>query len=919
MRRLFTIVFSAALLLGGLAPSAQAQTAHNGALMTLGGGFNEPNGVAVDGDGNVFVADALNNAVKKIPVGCTDPSCVIALGGGFSYPEGVAVDGYGNVFVGDSGHMEVKKIPVGCTDPSCVIALGGGFVAPTGVAVDGDGNVFVADALSATVGEIPSTCWYCVYPLGGDFNQPHGVAVDGNGNVYVADTQNNVLKKMPASCQSPTCVTTLSDILLNKPFAVAMGARGNVLVADTVANAVKEIPVGCTSDICVTTLGGGFNYPSGVAVDGIGNVFVGDSGNKAVKEILIGTYFPGTTVASASSSLSFYFTFGSGGQINAPRVLTQGAVGLDFTDKGSGSCTTNGTSHTYNAGDVCKVDVQFKPTHPGPRLGAVELITADGTVIATAYTSGIGKGPQVIYSSNNIQRLLGGVISELTAVAVDGSGNVLVVDTYHNAVEEMPAGCASSACMTTLGGGFNEPNGVAVDGSGNVIVADTENNAVKKMPAGCASSTCVTTLGGGFHEPNGVAVDGYGNVFVADTYNNAVKEMPAGCASSACVTTTLGGGFHEPTGVAVGALGNVFVADILNNAVKEIPVGCTASSCVIALGGGFKDPIGVAVDGIGNVFVADRNNYTVKSMPVGCASSSCVTTLGGGFSGPSGVAVDGSGNVFVADSDIATVTELDFSDAPSLAFASTNVGSTSSDSPRTVTIRNEGNAALTFLVPTTSDNPSISSNFTLDSSSSGTCPLISAGSQAGTLAPGASCTLPVSFTPTSAGSITGSLTLTDDAFVNPQYVQLSGTGLQPQVATTTALSVTPASVAYGQQITLAATVSGAQFDNASPTGTVTFSAGATQLGQVSVTALANSSTAQVTLTVSGTVLGAGSYNILAAYSGDSNYLSSSGTLSFTVNQATPAITWATPAAITYGTALSGTQLDATASVPGAFT
>ena len=61
--------------------------------------------------------------------------------------------------------------------------------------------------------------------------------------------------------------------------------------------------------------------------------------------------------------------------------------------------------------------------------------------------------------------------------------------------------------MTTLGGGFNYPYGVAVDGSGNVYVADYGNSAVKEMPAGCASSSCVTTLGGGFGLPTGVAVD----------------------------------------------------------------------------------------------------------------------------------------------------------------------------------------------------------------------------------------------------------------------------------------------------------------------------------------------------------------------------------------------------------------------------
>ena len=58
---------------------------------------------------------------------------------------------------------------------------------------------------------------------------------------------------------------------------------------------------------------------------------------------------------------------------------------------------------------------------------------------------------------------------------------------------------------------------MAVDASGNVYVADYGNNAVKEMPAGCATSSCVTVLAGGFSYPRGVAVDGSGNVYVADT------------------------------------------------------------------------------------------------------------------------------------------------------------------------------------------------------------------------------------------------------------------------------------------------------------------------------------------------------------------------------------------------------------------
>jgi hypothetical protein len=125
----------------GFGSLAFAQTASfSYAIVTLGGGFSSPNGVAVDGSGNVYAADWSNSAVKKMPAGCASSNCVTTLGGGFSYPTGVAVDGSGNVYVADRLNNAVKEMPAGCVSSSCVTALGGGFNHPTGVAVDRSGT-----------------------------------------------------------------------------------------------------------------------------------------------------------------------------------------------------------------------------------------------------------------------------------------------------------------------------------------------------------------------------------------------------------------------------------------------------------------------------------------------------------------------------------------------------------------------------------------------------------------------------------------------------------------------------------------------------------------------------------------------------------------------------------------------------------
>jgi hypothetical protein len=83
--------------------------------------------------------------VKEIPFGCDSAACVKTLGGGFGHPTGVAVDGRGNVFVADSDISVLKEIPSGCASASCVRELGSGFSHPEGVAVDLSGNVYVAD------------------------------------------------------------------------------------------------------------------------------------------------------------------------------------------------------------------------------------------------------------------------------------------------------------------------------------------------------------------------------------------------------------------------------------------------------------------------------------------------------------------------------------------------------------------------------------------------------------------------------------------------------------------------------------------------------------------------------------------------------------------------------------------------------
>lgn len=786
-----TVLFwLAVLLLGGLAQGKlQAQTAYfSGAVTTLGGGFNAPAGVAVDASGNIYVTDVVNNAVYEIPPGCASASCVIMLGGGFGQPQGIAVAANGTIYVADVD-AALMEMPPGCASASCVTMVPGFSLyqfEPTGVTTDASGNLYFT--APHVLWEIPAgcssySCFVNLSPL--NLLAPYGVAVDTSGNVYVADIEQGVYE-LPQGCttagyQSGSCKATQLGVNFNSPYDVALDASGNVYVA---AAGVYEMPPGCTpSSNCVSQVAAGFGNPTeGLALDGSGNIYVADTLHAKVREIQRhGVNFGTVAVRSSGNVVTLNFNFTATDSGIGTSVLTQGASGLDFVDAKSGSCDPNGATYSSTAGSSCTVDVTFSPKYAGARYGAVQLSDATG-VIATAYIYGTGQGPQLVFPSNQNIQTLGGGYRSPESVAVDGTGNVYVADASTGAVTQIPPGCASAGCVTRLGGGFSLPSGVAIDGAGNVYVADLNNNAVKEMPPSCASANCVSTLGGGFSQPSGVAIDGNGNVYVADLNNNAVKGMPPGCASASCVTT-LGSGFSQPFGVAVDGCSNIYVADTDDSAVKRMPPGCASASCVTTLGGGFAAPLGVAVHGSGNVYVADYANNAVKEMPPGCASASCVTALSGGFRYPYGVAVDGNGNVYIADTGNIAVKAVNFAAPPSLSFASTNVGSQSSDGPQAVTLQNIGNAPLSFPVLGAGENPSISTSFTLDSTT--TCPEVLTSSSPGTLPTGATCTLAMDFIPTTAGSINGIAVLTDNNLnisSATQTIYLFGTGLNSIVS-----------------------------------------------------------------------------------------------------------------------------------------
>ena len=256
-----------------------------------------------------------------------------------------------------------------------------------------------------------------------------------------------------------------------------------------------------------------------------------------------------------------------------------------------------------------------------------------------------------------------GQLANPFGVAVDGSGNVYVVDASNRRVEEFSNTGTFLRAFGTYGSGdgqFDSPTGVAVDGTGHVFVTDYGNSRVEEFSSTGNFLRTISTLGSGdgqVSSPYGVAVDGLGNVFVADSGNQRVEEFSA---TGAFLRTfgTVGSGdgqFFTPDAVAVDDAGHVFVTDNGNDRVEEFSTTGTFLKAFGTYGSGdgqLHGPYGVAVDGSGNVFVADTFNSRVQEFSV---TGTFLTAFGTETSGdgqvydPTGVALDGAGNVFVTD------------------------------------------------------------------------------------------------------------------------------------------------------------------------------------------------------------------------------------------------------------------------------
>jgi streptogramin lyase len=267
---------------------------------TADGQFITPNGIAVDGTGNVYVAEGNGNRVQKFDA---NGNFLLKFGipgdvpGGFVSPSGVTVDSSGNIYVTDSFTDRVSKFNAAGVFQLTWGTHGSGagqFLGASGVATDSAGNVFVSETNNHRVQKFTSTGVF-VSSFGsngsgdGQFNGPEDVAIDSADNIYVADTGNNRIQKFtPAGVFLTKWGTAGSaDGQFSIPFGVGESA-GTVYVADTGNNRIQSFTNTGTFIESFGSAGSGdgqFAGPQDVAGFPIGIAYVADTSNDRVQKL----------------------------------------------------------------------------------------------------------------------------------------------------------------------------------------------------------------------------------------------------------------------------------------------------------------------------------------------------------------------------------------------------------------------------------------------------------------------------------------------------------------------------------------------------------------------------------------------------------------------------------------------------------
>ena len=606
--------------------------------------LEHPFAVAVDSSNNVYIADQYNCVIRKVDT--TNTITTIAGQAGLCgytgdagkataaeiyYPQGVAVDGSGNLYIGDQNNCVVRKVILSTNIISTVAGnhtcgyLGDNGAATSaelnqvsGIAVDSAGDFFIADTSNCVVRKVTKstgkistvagnhTCGYTGdggLATSAELNQFYGIAVNSAGTVVtIADSYNQRVRQFTVGGNITTVAgngTACAGVCgegglatsaeLYYPFGVAVNSGGTIYIGDNDNQVVDAVTVGgnltlfagnhsATVETLINNsppLGVVLNYPYGIADDSSGNVFIADSHNNMVRELV-----HSSNLVSFFAGNGTYGYLGDGGAATSAELTQLSGVAKDSAGNVYIADTNNCLIRMVNSAGIISTFAGLVVSN-APRCG----YTGDGGPATSA---------ELYYP---------------TGVAVDSKGSVYIADYQNSVVRKVTGGTITT--IAGIGGlaGFSGDGGpatsaqlytpwaVAVDPAGNVFIADYYNCRVRSIAAstgiintvagigskgsGCGFTGDGTATSNGLYLPAGVAVDANDNLFIADSYNQRVRWVsPNGIMTTIAGNGTAGylgdggsallGEMYYPTGIVLDSSGNLLVADQYNFRVRGI-------------------------------------------------------------------------------------------------------------------------------------------------------------------------------------------------------------------------------------------------------------------------------------------------------------------------------------------------------------
>jgi uncharacterized protein (TIGR03437 family) len=472
--------------------------------LAINGEIGYPSGLAIDASGNLYFVDGENNVIRKVDT--TGVITTVAGSGMAGYsgdgglatkagmsPNAVALDNQGNLYIAD--YNRIRKVSTSGIITTIAGVGGSGysgdggpakiarFNGVQGIAVDADSNIYIADegnnrVREVSVGGLISTVAGNGTPgfsgdggpgISAQLSYPNALAVDASGSIYISDSSNNRIRKLTAT--EITTVVGSNPGQLSSPSAVAFDSSGNMYIADTGHNQVRKVsPGGIFTTLAGTGAAGSsgdggpaidaqLSGPSGVAVDSSENVYISDSGNRAVRQV------------SPAGMITTIFG-GPFGFLEEP-----GLAGLAIDAQGN----------LYIAEAV---------------YNRVDKLSPSG--IHTLFAGGGNMG----YSGDN-GPANGALLNSPTSLALDATGNLYIADSSNSVIRRVDR----NGIITTIAGTgapgysgddgpavaaqFFNPLGIVVDTSGRIYVADTDNNAIRELipvTGGCNPTVSAKSL-----------------------------------------------------------------------------------------------------------------------------------------------------------------------------------------------------------------------------------------------------------------------------------------------------------------------------------------------------------------------------------------------------------------------------------------